>query len=155
VRAPGGELRAVVAGYACQEIFNRVYYALKKFRIPAQVSLLCIGLKLVLDYTLFRTAGITGISLSTAACLLVYAIIMGALLYKEIGSFINRDLFYFMVQLLLPTAGLCLIVIGYQHYWPVAGKLTFILPLALSGLVYVGIAWFSPVRKSILGWKEN
>ncbi|MEN6348901.1 MAG: murein biosynthesis integral membrane protein MurJ, partial [Syntrophomonas sp.] len=41
-----------VPGYACQELLNRVYYALKKFRMPMAVSLFCLLLKLVLDLLL-------------------------------------------------------------------------------------------------------
>ena len=139
-----------VAGYACQEIFNRVYYALKKFKIPAKVSIVCIGLKLLLDFLLFRTAGIVGISVSTAVCLLVYAVIMGTLLHREIGSFLGRDWFYFLVQLGLPVAGMVAVVLG-GRYMLLDGRLTFMVPLLLSALVYLGIAWLSPIRNSILG----
>lgn len=139
-----------VAGYACQEIFNRVYYALKKFKIPAKVSIVCIGLKLLLDFLLFRTAGIVGISVSTAVCLLVYAVIMGTLLHREIGSFLGRDWFYFLVQLGLPVAGMIAVVLG-GRYMQFDGRLTFLLPLLLSGLVYLGISYLSPIRNSILG----
>ena len=139
-----------VAGYACQEIFNRVYYALKKFKIPAKVSIVCIGLKLLLDFLLFRTAGIVGISVSTAVCLLVYAVIMGTLLHREIGSFLGRDWFYFLVQLGLPVAGMIAVVLG-GRYMQFDGRLTFLLPLLLSGLVYLGISYLSPIRSSILG----
>jgi len=72
-----------VLGYACQEIFNRVYYALRKFKIPMYVSVFCISLKLVLDLLLYRTAGIVGISLSTAVCLLTFAVIMGIFCTKR------------------------------------------------------------------------
>jgi putative peptidoglycan lipid II flippase len=137
-----------VAGYACQEIFNRVYYALKKFKIPMLVSMLCIGLKLLLDFLLFRTAGIIGISASTAFCLLLYAIIMGLLLYKEIGNFLSQDLLYFILQLSVPVAGM-LAVIFTSRYLEFGGRLAFLLPLILSGCVYLGICYFSSIRKSI------
>ncbi|MEA4924836.1 MAG: murein biosynthesis integral membrane protein MurJ [Syntrophomonadaceae bacterium] len=143
-----------VLGYACQEIFNRVYYALKKFKIPAQVSILCLMLKLLLDLLLFRTAGIAGISISTAVCLLVYALVMGVLLHREIGSFLGRDLLYFIFQLGFPLAGMASVVLA-GRYLGLAGRLTFLLPLLVSGLVYLGTAYLSPVRHSILGLKES
>jgi len=143
-----------VIGYACQEIFNRVYYALKKFKIPMQVSILCIVLKLLLDLILFRTAGIIGISVSTAVCLLIYAVIMGVFLHREIGSFLGWDIVYFIFQLGLPIAGMIVIILGSRCLsWD--GRLAFLLPLLLSGLVYLGISYFSPIRQSILGLKEN
>ncbi len=142
-----------VAGYACQEIFNRVYYALKKFKIPAMVSLFCLGLKLFLDYLLFETAGIIGISLSTAVCMLIYAIVMGTLLHREIGSFLGREMWVFFLQLTLPSAGMIAVVLG-GHYLQLDGRYAFLLPLLVSGLVYLGISYLSPIRTSLLGSKE-
>ena len=142
-----------VMGYACQEIFNRVYYALKKFKIPMQVSIFCIGLKLLLDFLSFRTAGIIGISVSTAVCMLIYAVIMGILLHREIGSFLGKDVIYFIFQLGLPIAGMIAVILG-SRYLPLGGRMAFLLPLLLSGLVYVGTAYLSPIRHSILGVKE-
>jgi len=139
-----------VVGYACQEIFNRVYYALKKFTVPMRVSMLCIFLKLLLDFLLFRTAGIIGISLSTAFCLLLYALIMSILLHREIGNFLSKDLMHFIVQLGLPIAGMLAIILG-SSFLQIGGRLVFLLPLVVSGLVYLGIAYFnSIIRETIL-----
>jgi putative peptidoglycan lipid II flippase len=143
-----------VMGYACQEIFNRVYYALRKFKIPMQVSIFCIGLKLLLDFMFFRTAGIVGISVSTAVCMLIYALIMGFFLHREIGSFLGWDVVYFIFQLGLPIVGMAAVIVG-GHYLPFNGRMVFLLPLLLSGLVYLGIAYLSPIRQSLLGVKEN
>ncbi|MDD4803421.1 MAG: murein biosynthesis integral membrane protein MurJ [Syntrophomonas sp.] len=139
-----------VVGYACQEIFNRVYYALKKFKIPMMVSMLCIVLKLFLDFWLFRTSGIIGISVSTAVCLFIYAIIMALLLRREIGNFLNRSSVTFLLQLILPTAGMLAVILG-SRYFPLLGegKLFFLLPLALSGCVYLLIAYFSNIITNI------
>jgi len=138
-----------VAGYACQEIFNRVYYALKKFKVPMLVSMLCIVVKLVLDFLLFRTAGIIGISASTAVCLLLYAIIMGVLLHREIGSFMDRDLFYFVLRLGVPVAGMMAVIL-VSRYLEFGGRFAFLLPLLISGCVYVGISYFSSIRDIVL-----
>ena len=138
-----------VVGYACQEIFNRVYYALKKFTIPMRVSMVCISLKLLLDFLLYRTAGIIGISLSTALCLLLYALIMGILLHREIGNFLGKDLLHFIFQLGLPVSGMLAIILG-SRFLDIGGRMVFLLPLAVSGLVYLGIAYFSSIRETIL-----
>ncbi len=143
-----------VLGYACQEIFNRVYYALRKFRIPMQVSVFCIGLKLLLDFIFYKTAGIAGISLSTAGCLLLYAIIMGFPLHRKMGGFIAWDLLTFLIQLALPVAGLVAVVLG-GHHLQLDGRQTFIVPLLISIIAYLGIAYLSPIRLKILGLKEN
>ncbi len=137
-----------VVGYACQEIFNRVYYALKRFKIPMLVSMLCIGLKLLLDFWLFETSGIIGISASTAFCLLLYAIIMALLLRREIGNFLDRSSFYFVFQLGLPVLGMMAVILG-SRYLPLTGRFTFLIPLLASGCVYLLIAYFTSIIKSI------
>jgi putative peptidoglycan lipid II flippase len=139
-----------VVGYACQEIFNRVYYALKKFAIPMRVSLGCLALKLGLDWLLFRSAGIIGIAGSTAVCLLVYAVVMAGLLHREIGAFLNRELVSFILRLGLPAAGMIAVILGGYYLQLGHGRLAFLLPLLLSGAVYLGISYFSNIRYSIL-----
>lgn len=138
-----------VAGYACQEIFNRVYYALKRFIVPMRTSLICLALKVVLDLFLFRSAGIVGISVSTSACLLLYAIILAVLLHRELGAFLDRKLCVFALQLMLPVAGMVLVIMG-GRFLHLDGRSTFLLPLLLSGAVYLGISYFSNIRYSIL-----
>lgn len=142
-----------VIGYACQEIFNRVYYALKKFQIPMKASIICIVIKIGLDLMLFRTEGIIGISVSTSIVMLIYALIIGILLRREIGSYLGKDVLIFVLQLLLPVTGMIAIIMLGK--WLHIGGLAFILPFAASGFIYVGIAYLGPVRSSIMGLKES
>ncbi len=142
-----------VAGYACQEIFNRVYYALKKFHIPMKASLFCVALKVGLDLLLYRTHGIIGISISTSLVMLIYAIIIGSLLSREIGSFLGKALGSFLMYLLMPVSAMIAVILLGQ--WLNCDGLKFILPLTISGLVYVGVAYITPIRSTILGLKEN
>lgn len=139
-----------VVGYACQEIFNRVYYALKKFAIPMRVSLGCLALKLGLDYLLFRSLGIAGIAGSTAFCLLVYAVVMAGLLHRDIGAFLTRELLKFILRLGLPAAGMIGVIVAGRYLLPGQGRLAFLLPMLVSGAVYLGISYFSNIRYSIL-----
>ncbi|HEX3011103.1 MAG TPA: lipid II flippase MurJ, partial [Syntrophomonadaceae bacterium] len=136
-----------VIGYACQEIFNRVYYALKKFKIPMTVSMACITAKVILDLVLFRSSGIIGISASTAFCLLLYAIIMSFLVSREIGGFLRRDLFYYGLQLIMPVAAMILVILLFKYFISGGMVLTFLLPLTLSGCLYLGVAYIIGFKK--------
>ncbi|MEN6460040.1 MAG: murein biosynthesis integral membrane protein MurJ, partial [Syntrophomonas sp.] len=136
-----------VIGYACQEIFNRVYYALKKFKIPMTVSMVCIAIKVLLDLILFRSAGITGISGSTAFCLLLYAIIMSFLISREIGGFLRKDLFFYGLKLILPVISMILVIVLFKFFINGGVVLTFLLPLTLSGCIYLGIAYLIGLNK--------
>ena len=139
-----------VPGYACQELLNRFYYALKKFRVPMASSLFCLILKLILDLLLFRTAGIAGLSLSTAFCLLLYGLIMIYMVRREIGGFMGRELLSFTVKLLLPAAAMLAIILAGKHFGPADSGFFFLLPLALSGCVYLGIAYISGLKQNIV-----
>lgn len=142
-----------VLGYACQEIFNRVYYALKKFHIPMKASIFCIVLKVGLDLLLYNTHGIIGISISTSLVMLIYALVTGYLLRREIGSFLGMDLLNFLLQLLLPAAAMIAVILLGR--WLELEGLKFLLPLCASGLLYIGVAYLTPIRSIVLGLKQK
>lgn len=130
-----------VVGYACQEIFNRFYYALKKYQVPMMASMACLALKVLLDLLLFRTAGIAGISASTAVCLLVYAIIMSTMTSREIGGFAGSGLLIFMVRMLPALVVMLGVILVFKLV--VSGEgliMAFLLPLTLSGCAYLAVA---------------
>lgn len=130
-----------VVGYACQEIFNRFYYALKKYRVPMTASMVCLALKVILDLLLYRTAGIAGISASTAVCLLVYAVIMSTMTSREIGGFAGSGLLIFAVRMLPALAVMLGVILVFKLV--VSGEgliMAFLLPLTLSGCAYLGVA---------------
>lgn len=130
-----------VVGYLCQEVYNRVFYALKRYKIPMFFSAGCILLNLGLDYFLYRPAGIGGLSLSTAATMLFYAFVMSVMLTREIGAFINRDLLIYLFKLLFPSLAMLGVVWGFAFMgWGTSGA-SFLLPLTASIVVYLGIAY--------------
>ncbi len=138
-----------VLGYACQEIFNRVFYALKKFKVPMIVSLVCLCLNFFLNMFFFRSSGITGISISTTACLLLYAVIMGVLLKGEIGSFLGRDLLFFLLRLIPALAAMLAVIFFFKYYYSSGLILSFLLPLLLSAGAYLGIAYIGGIAKIV------
>lgn len=129
-----------VPGYVCQELFTRVFYSLKRFKIPMAVSVLCLGLNLLANRLLYESCGITGLTLSTTGIMLLYALVMGAMVYREVGPFIQRDFLAFALRLLLPTALLVAVIAAAPRVLPVWGPLTFLLPLLLGGALYVLVA---------------
>ncbi len=128
-----------VIGYASQEIFNRVFYALKKFSIPMRVSVICLTVNVVLNLV-FLDYGIIAISGGTAIALLLYALIMGTLVTKEIGSFMQNDFFSYLARLAVPTAFMVAVILGFKYLHFTGIIMGFLLPLALSGLIYLVVA---------------
>ena len=137
-----------VFGYACQELFNRVYYALKNFHIPMRASLVCLAMKLGLNIWFAQTGSLAGISLSTAFCLAVYAIILYVCLKKELGNnLIDQTFPPFILKLMLPLSAMTAIVCLGKCHPVLSGSVVFLMPLGLSGLVYLGLSY-------IMGLKE-
>ncbi|MBP1762893.1 MAG: putative rane protein, putative virulence factor, partial [Firmicutes bacterium] len=139
-----------VVGYACQEVFNRVFYALKRFKTPMYASLACLLLHFVLNLLFFRQAGITGLALSTTFCLLIYALIMGITVRRAIGPFLGRDFSNFFLHLCLPAAGMVATILVCRQLFANGIWLSFLLPLAASGIVYLLLAWLGGFRNKLI-----
>ncbi len=135
-----------VIGYASQEIFNRVFYALKKFSIPMIVSIICLTVNISLNVA-FLNYGIIALTGGTALVLLLYAIIMGYMVIKEIGNFFRQDFFIYLARLSIPLLFMLAIIGGFK-YLNLAGIIMgFLLPLALSGLIYLAVAHVTHLTK--------
>ena len=136
-----------VPGYVCQELFNRVFYSLKNFKIPMVVSSACLLLNLGANCLLYETFGLIAIAGSTVLIMWLYAITMGFLIQRKVGGFIRRDYLQFLVELLLPLAAL-LIVMGLAPLvfspW---GEFTFIFPTMIGGGLYLFVAWKTGLNK--------
>lgn len=129
-----------VIGYACQEIFNRVFYALKNFTIPMTVSLICLAVNVILNWSLLNY-GIIAISASTALALTLYALTTGFMVTREVGSFLDRDFWTFLAKLIIPSLGMTGIITLFARLYSEGILLSFLLPALLSGLIYVVIAY--------------
>lgn len=130
-----------VIGYVSQEIFNRVYYALKKFTLPMTVSLICVVLNLLFNLV-FLKSGIIALSFSTALVLTVYALVMGIMVKKEVGSYLGTNFIRFTARLTVPIA-LMLGSIAFFKYLGLSGIIAgFLLPCLISGTIYLASAYF-------------
>lgn len=144
-----------VAGYACQEVFNRVFYALKRFKPPMYASLFCLLLHVVINLLCFRQAGITGMALSTAFCLSLYALIMGFTVRRIIGPFLGREIAGFFLRLCLPVAGMVITIVVCGRLLTGGLWLSFLLPLAASGIIYLLLAWLGGFRQEMIMKEES
>lgn len=139
-----------IAGYVCQEIFNRVYYSLKKFNVPMILSGVCILLNLLMVALCYRLYGIKGIAGSTAAAFLVYAIIMSFSVRKEVGAFLGKDFAFFLARLAVSSGGMIIVSLvfkqmGIEGIWG-----AFLLPVGIGAVVYLAAAYFTGVLKETL-----
>ncbi len=137
-----------IIGYACQEVFNRVYYAMKKFKIPMYTSLGCLLLNALVTGILYRPFGITGIALSTSCCMLLYALVMYMLLRKDIGHGMISGVITYFLRLLLPLAAMgATMLIGHVLLGDSIVS-AFVAALA-GGLVYLTAAFVLKLHRVI------
>jgi putative peptidoglycan lipid II flippase len=130
-----------VIGYVGQEIFNRVFYALQKFKVPMQVSLVCLVISVIGNLLLYPW-GIIGLSGSTAFAMLIYGIIMAVLAHRELGGLSLGQVVPYALRMLIPVLGMLAVIWGFPYLLPGGGWLIgFLVPAALSGVVYLGLAY--------------
>ncbi|MCL2709016.1 MAG: murein biosynthesis integral membrane protein MurJ, partial [Defluviitaleaceae bacterium] len=136
----------VSIGYACQEIFNRVFYAFKKYRVPMAASLACIVLNAALNAFFYKNYGITGISLTTALCMMLYALVLFFFLRREIGPGVGLPLAFGFIRALPPLAALLAVVLLGKAY--LSGSLLHTAALlAAGGAAYAAAAFFAGFGK--------
>jgi len=130
-----------VVGYVGQEVFNRVFYALKQFQVPMRVSLVCLAIN-VAGNLLLGSWGLIGLSASTALAMLVYAIIMAALAHRQLGGLSLGEVLPYGARLLVPVLGMLGVIWGFGYMLPGRGLIMgFLVPAALSGIVYLVLAY--------------
>jgi putative peptidoglycan lipid II flippase len=136
-----------IAGYLCQEVFNRLYYALKKYHIPMILSISCVLLNLAAVSLVYRSMGIAGIAGSTAASLLIYAVVMSFMVRKEVGGFLGKDFAVFLLRLCVPVMAMIVVFAGFRLIGFDGLIKGFILPLGLGGLAYLAAAHLTGILK--------
>ena len=141
-----------LAGYACQEVFNRLFFALKKYAVPMKVSLLCISVNLLFQAFAWKRWGNAGIAGSTAAAMAVYTVAITLAAGKEIGGFPAGELAGFCLKLVLPSAGMMGVFLAFKHLSGGGIAVSFLLPLLLGGIMYLLASFFTGALKdTILG----
>lgn len=126
-----------IVGYVSQEIFNRLYYALKKFNTPMFMSIGCVVLNAMLALLLYRYLGIDGIAGSTALSFIAYAVVMGILVKREIGPFLGKEFGRFSLKLLLPVTGMVSIFLAFKLFNFQGMIKSLVLPVAAGGFAYL------------------
>jgi putative peptidoglycan lipid II flippase len=139
-----------IAGYVSQEIFNRLYYALRKYKVPMILSIVCIVINFILVSLTYRQWGIVGIAGTTAVSFGIYTVIMGIMVKKDVGAFLDREFAGFAIGLIIPAACMTAVFLLFNYLNPDGIFKAFLIPLILGGLIYLLIAYFTGVLKEII-----
>ncbi len=144
-----------IFGYICQELFNKILYLGSRYAYPVISSVVIMVLKplinlFVVDY------GVKTVALSTTILFTVYAVVIALAIIKVTGNYFSKQLVWNLLKILLAGA---LSLLTYFAYCAlgldgVGGRLGFVFPLAICGLVYVVVIWVSGLVKVLLPKQE-
>jgi putative peptidoglycan lipid II flippase len=76
---------AGLIGYSMVRILSPVFYAIGRSRVPVLVSVVSIAVNLILNLLFVRVMGVGGLALGTSIAALLNAIVLLALLRRELG----------------------------------------------------------------------
>jgi putative peptidoglycan lipid II flippase len=153
-----------IVGYAFQEIFNRLFYAMGKYRIPMVLGLIYASINMAINL-LFKKLGISskwGISSiagTTAVIFLVYAISVAYIVRKEFGRLVDRSLAGFILKMAVPVFIMLAVFIGFKSLFASnanisfsrisSGDYGFIISVLSGGILYIFSSWISGAVNAI------
>ena len=135
--------------YGVNEILNKCFYSMKKPKIPMLSSVCGIITTVVVSSLSVKVwkLGVSGLAMSSAVATLVVAIILIVCLENKV-KFINKELFYHFIKVVLSVLGMAVAVLVVSRY---TFGLNVVLRLASSvgcgAVVYVCLLWIFKVRE--------
>lgn len=140
-----------IFGYVCQELFNKILYLGSKYRYPVLGSVVIIALKPLINLFVVEK-GVIAVALSTTALFTVYAVVIVWAMSKVTGNFLTRELGRNVLKILAAGGAALAVYLLYSALGIelIGGKLAFVVPLMLCGVVYIGVLWCSGLVKVLL-----
>ncbi len=152
-----------ILGYLSQELFNKVIYLSGKYRYCVIGTIAVVTLNIIINLLIVNlvpeitiSGAITLPILLTAICtsvlLICYAVLIAFAITKIVGRYLTKKLAGDVLKILL--SGLCALAvyIVFNALMPklTHGYITFIIPLALCGVTYVGSLAVTGILKALI-----
>ena len=99
-------------GYGLMEILNKAFYAMQDSKTPMKTSVVAIILNIVLSLTLVKYMGYTGLPLAASITSIVIAILMIAMISKNVKGIVNREDIKEFIKILVSSAFMGFIIIS-------------------------------------------
>jgi putative peptidoglycan lipid II flippase len=103
-------------GYSAVKICAPSFYALRDARTPVAVSIGAVLLNLVLNLTLVRIMGYTGLALGTALAAVANALVLAGLLARRLGGLDGRTLGMALLKILVASALMGGVAVGAEAW---------------------------------------
>ncbi|MDD5066181.1 MAG: murein biosynthesis integral membrane protein MurJ [bacterium] len=129
------------------KIFAPVFYAVKKVSIPVWGTILSVIVNLILSLLTYKSMGIRGLSLALTVATIVnflFLYVMFLILYGNLKQGMGKALFkHCAAGLIMGCGGYLFHQVLSAYHW----TLSLVLPMLLSGLVYLGFCYLMKVEE--------
>jgi putative peptidoglycan lipid II flippase len=102
-------------GYAAVKIASPTFYALRDSRTPVIASAIAVALNIVLNLTLVRAMGFTGLALGATLAAIAHAAILLWLLHRHVGSVGGRENLRALALITIAALAMGAVAWGSQH----------------------------------------
>lgn len=89
---PLGYYMIGMIGFAFQDIFNKVFFAMKNTKLPLRTSMISITINIILNIILVQFFDLNGLAMATSIAVIANGLMLYYALNKEIGTFDHKDL---------------------------------------------------------------
>ena len=131
-------------GYSGVKVVVPIFYALGRTRWPVAASFLAVGLNVIFILATIEALSFRAVALSTALVMSINFLLLSWVLYRLIGGFPLREIFFSALRVCLASAGLALVCLLGREL--VAGSLfwetvALILVILVATLTYFLLLW--------------
>lgn len=142
-----------VFGYITQELLFKIFYAKGKYKLTVISAVSILLLNVVANF-IFRGSffGIVG---STTVICLIFSGVMFYWLTKETNGFINKIFLKNLGTILLSSMIFIAVHLIFKYTVGYTYKVSFILPVAISAVIYLAVLYCTRILKLILTAKEE
>lgn len=146
-----------VLGYMAQELFNKVLYLDSKYNYTVAGTVAVVVLKYAVNRVVVPIWGVKAAAISTTVLFTLYAVNVAVGMSRVIGHFLDRKELLRIGRILL-SGGLALaafFVMKFAAPGLSAGKITFVIPLAVCGAVYIGAIFITGMARELAAKPET
>lgn len=144
-------------GYVCQELFNKVLYLAGKYRYTVIGTVVVIALKPVINVYAGKY-GVVAIAATTTVLFTLYALNIALAMRKIMGKNLYGSIFRSSLKILLSGIVALAVFVLFRCTYPglTCGKITFLIPLGVCGVIYcAGLLMSGIVKEIIKGTKAE
>lgn len=149
-----------ILGYTAQELFNKVLYLAGKYKYTVAGTAFVVIMNVVVNWLIRRfvpgvgTVPLTAVLIAASTALLatLYAVFIAVKMKEVIGSYINRALVSELGKIVFSgaLAVLAYLIFNWVNKEFTHGYITFIVPLAVCGVIYIAALLFTGVLGRIV-----